>query len=190
MSRTGPKSLGVRTLGPARPRKRSETMDLMSTTIQEPAPGDGDEGGGSGVATTLEERLTQVADLEARLEQREARRDGWMLFVLVLAGGAIVLTILGIGLGIRAMNESRRNADRAGTGAVSANAKPTVVRLGDLTIAPKIITATTTGGLNVQNGGKLEHNLMIEGQGHLMTPMIGPGGSARLRLSSLGPRLL
>ena len=128
------------------------------------------------MTTSLDERVTELADLETRLKQREARRDAWSLFSFVLAGGAVVLTILAIGLGIRAMNESRRNADRAGTGAVSANAKPTVVRLGDLTIAPKIITATTAGGLNVQNRGKREHNLMIEGQG-LSTPMIAPGAS-------------
>jgi uncharacterized cupredoxin-like copper-binding protein len=139
------------------------------------------------MTTSLEERITELAELETRLEQREARRDGWMLFVFVLAGGAIVLTIFGIGLGIRAMNESKRNADRAGSGAVSPDAKPTVVRLGDLTIAPKIITATTTGGLDVENRGKLEHNLMIEGPEHLMTPMIAPGGSKRLRLTGLGP---
>ena len=136
--------------------------------------------------TSLDERLTDLTDLEARLEQREARRDGWMFLVFVLAGGAIVLTILGIGLGIRAIQESERNAARVGTGTVSSTAKPTVVRLGDLTIAPKVITATTSGGLDVQNRGKLEHNVWIEGQ-NLKTPMIAPGDSARLRLDDLGP---
>ena len=119
--------MAVRTLGPALPRKVSGTMGAMSTTIQEPSSGDGDQGGGASVAMSVEERLIQVADLEERLRQREARRDGWMLFVLVLAGGAIVLTIFGIGLGVRAMQESKRNADRAGAGTVSSNAKPTVV---------------------------------------------------------------
>jgi uncharacterized cupredoxin-like copper-binding protein len=140
-----------------------------------------------GMTTSLDERVTELDELETRLERREARRDAWSLVTLVLAGFAVILTILAIGLGIRAMNESKRNADRAGTGAVSTSVKPTVVRLGDLTIAPKIITATTSGGLDVQNRGKLEHNLMVEGQEHLMTPMIAPGASKRLRLDGLGP---
>jgi FtsP/CotA-like multicopper oxidase with cupredoxin domain len=137
------------------------------------------------MSTSLEERLADLTSLEERLEQREARRDGWTVAVYVLAASAVVFTMFAIGLGVRAMQESRRNADRAGGGG-TAKAAPTVVRLGDLTIAPAIITATSTGGLDVQNRGKLEHNVIVEGQ-DLKTPMIAPGSSARLRLDGLGP---
>jgi FtsP/CotA-like multicopper oxidase with cupredoxin domain len=135
---------------------------------------------------STDQQLADLSALETRLQQRESRRDGWMFFVFALSAGAIFLTIFGMALGVRAMQESRRNANRAVGITASSDAKPTVVRLGDLTIAPTVINATAAGGLDVQNGGQLQHDLTIEGQ-DLKTPLIAPGDSARLELDSLGP---
>jgi FtsP/CotA-like multicopper oxidase with cupredoxin domain len=118
--------------------------------------------------------------------QRDARRDGWMIFTYVLAACAVVFTIVAIGLGVRAINEARANA-RGGDGAASAStASATRVHLSDLKITPTVIRGTTTGGLRVMNMGKLAHNLVVEGQG-LATPMLAAGDSDTLSLANLAP---
>lgn len=51
--------------------------------------------------------------LETRLEQRAVRRDGWTLFMFAFAAVAVIFSIIGIGLGSRAIDESKRNVRSA-----------------------------------------------------------------------------
>ena len=48
----------------------------------------------------------------------------------------------------------------------------------------QMISASQTGGLDIVNGGNVEHNLAVQGT-DLRTAMIPPGGSAHLDLSGL-----
>jgi FtsP/CotA-like multicopper oxidase with cupredoxin domain len=68
---------------------------------------------------------------------------------------------------------------------VSATA-PATVALSEFAISPSAITADVAGGLQVTNNGTVQHNLAIEGTS-LATPMIDPGKSFHLDLSSLKP---
>jgi hypothetical protein len=62
--------------------------------------------------------------LEARLEQRNARLDNWAVFTVVLAGIAVLLSVIAIGFGYRALDESRRNIRVVGPVTSSAVAAP------------------------------------------------------------------
>ncbi|MEO7556006.1 MAG: multicopper oxidase domain-containing protein [Acidimicrobiales bacterium] len=60
------------------------------------------------------------------------------------------------------------------------------VSLSELTITPKTVNGTTTGGLDVTNKGTMQHNLAVEGT-TLATRMLGAGAVEHLDLSSLAP---
>jgi squalene cyclase len=64
----------------------------MSSTIDQAVSTNGHTGsdGDESASGASDERVAALAALEARLEQREARRDGWLLSTFVLAGCAIV----------------------------------------------------------------------------------------------------
>jgi FtsP/CotA-like multicopper oxidase with cupredoxin domain len=74
----------------------------------------------------------------------------------------------------------------SGGSAAAASGPATAVTLSEFTISPEMITATTGGGLNVTNAGKVGHDLAVEGT-TLVTPTIDPGKTAHLDLSSLAP---
>ena len=160
----------------------------MSSTIDHTIAenGHGALGEEDHASTSADERMAALEGLEGRLEQREARRDGWLLSTFVLAGCAIVFTIFGVGLGVRAIQETRDTAGNGRPAGASTAAKATTVHLSDLRIAPKVINATTSGGLTIMNMGKIEHNLAIEGQG-ISTRMLPPGDSVKLSLAGLAP---
>jgi uncharacterized cupredoxin-like copper-binding protein len=78
-----------------------------------------------------------------------------------------------------------RNGDGSASGAASAASGPaTAVTLSEFTIAPEMVMATTSGGLDVTNNGSVAHDLAVDGT-DLATPSIEPGKSAHLDLSSL-----
>jgi plastocyanin len=62
--------------------------------------------------------------LEARLEQRNARLDNWAVFTVVLAGIAVLLSVIAIGFGFRAIDESKRNIRAVGPATSTAVAAP------------------------------------------------------------------
>jgi FtsP/CotA-like multicopper oxidase with cupredoxin domain len=110
-------------------------------------------------------------------EQPESSASAALAFPLVLFGfiGVVALVVaLVVGMGSDSTSVS--------TNAVAA------VSLSDspFAISPKMISATTGGGLDVTNSGSMQHNLAVEGTS-LATPMIDAGGSEHLDLSSLSP---
>src|SRR4051794_38465586 len=110
-------------------------------------------------------------------EHPESSASAALAFPLVLFGfiGVLALVVaLIVGMGSDSTSVS--------TNAVAA------VSLSDspFAISPEMISATTGGGLDVTNGGSMQHNLAVEGTS-LATPMIDAGGSQHLDLSSLSP---
>ncbi len=75
--------------------------------------------------------------------------------------------------------------DKTSATSVSASG-PVAVALSEFSVSPSAITADVAGGLTVTNNGTVQHNLAVDGTS-LATPMIDPGKSAPLDLSSLKP---
>jgi len=124
----------------------------------------------------------RIAELEARLERQAVRRDGWTLFIFAFSALALLASVIGVGFGMRAIDESKDNV--AAAGASGAGGTPTEVELSEFAVSPAPIEATTTGGLRITNSGSVPHDLHVEGT-ELASPMIDPGGSATLDLSSV-----
>jgi len=126
----------------------------------------------------------RIAELEEQLRRQAVRRDGWTLFIFVFAAIALIASVVGVGLGWRAIDESQANV-AAGGGEASAGT-PTAVELSDFAIAPDVIEASVGGGLRVSNIGSVAHDLHVDGT-DIASPLIDPEGSATLDLSALAP---
>jgi FtsP/CotA-like multicopper oxidase with cupredoxin domain len=117
-------------------------------------------------------------------------RDGALVIVCVVAAVALIASIIGIGFGMRAIDESKTNvATEAGGGAAAATAgapEMVDVSLAEFAVTPKAIEVAAGGMLMVTNKGTMQHNLAIEGQ-NLRTPMIDPNAEADLNLGNLAP---
>ena len=105
------------------------------------------------------------------------RADGLLVIVGVLAAAALVVSVLAIAFGQRAINES-------GNGTTASTAAIPSVTLTELKISPSEITTGISQGLEVKNGGTVQHNIKIQ-DAEAATPMIAPGQSAHLDTSSL-----
>ena len=115
--------------------------------------------------------------------------EGWALVVSAIAVVALLASLVGVGLGFRAVDESREagGADAGagdlpapGTGAVRTIA----VELGDLFVKPSSVevAAGTELVLKVRNSGAMPHDLKLGGT--TGTRLLQPGESEQV---SLGP---
>jgi FtsP/CotA-like multicopper oxidase with cupredoxin domain len=109
-------------------------------------------------------------------------RDAVTLFVFLLAAVALVASVIAVGFGMRAVDESKDTV-AAGSGE-SAAAAPPVVTLSELKIEPASITAAVGSTLQIQNKGALTHNVSVEGTS-LRTDMIDSGKTGSLALTGL-----
>ena len=115
---------------------------------------------------------------ETTRESMEATRDG--LSVVAVTGSllAVLIAIVGVGFGVRAIDEAE------GSRSVVATGEPMTidVELGDLYVEPSSIEvpAGTELIVNVTNVGEMPHDLKLGGE--TGTEMLAPGASATARL--------
>jgi nitrite reductase (NO-forming) len=131
----------------------------------------------------------RLAVLEQRVEQQATRRDGWTVFVFTFAALALLVAVVAVGFGSRAIDESKRNVSAAGgaPAAVADTAPATaMVHLSEFKIEPKEVTVAQGGTLQVMNSGTMPHNLAIKGT-TLTTKNIEVGGADNLKLADLAP---
>jgi uncharacterized cupredoxin-like copper-binding protein len=120
--------------------------------------------------------LNELRALEGRLERESVRRDGWTLMIFGIAGVALLFSLIAVGFGLRAIDESKRHAQTASTAAAPAAAPAapaaapaapapaalTSVTLGDMTVTPSS-TNVPSGKYTVAitNAGKISHELLV-----------------------------
>jgi uncharacterized cupredoxin-like copper-binding protein len=113
---------------------------------------------GRQVAASDQDR--RIRQLEERAERQAVRRDGATLVVFTLAATALLASVLAVGLGMRAITESKRNI------ASDAAAVPTAgaphAALSEFKVD---LSATTlpTGQLSItiDNAGTVPHELLV-----------------------------
>jgi len=106
------------------------------------------------------------------------RQDGLAIVGVFLGVLAVLGTLFGVGLGLRAVDKADGVRASAGTGSSVS------VTLSEFKIAPSMVTVAVGGSLDVTNKGTVVHNLTVKGKG-LTTGDIKAGSSASLDVSSL-----
>jgi nitrite reductase (NO-forming) len=135
--------------------------------------------------TDLREQIESLSERESRLEGKVERRDNATVLVYIAAVVALLLGIVGVGFGARALDESR---DGGSTGAAGASNAPSTVsvELTEFAISPAAIDIAAGGTIEVTNNGAVPHDFAIVGT-DLATKMLNPGESDTLELGDLAP---
>ena len=108
-----------------------------------------------------------------------SRRDGLAVIGVVLSLLAVLGAVVGVGLGVRAVDE----ADEASVASGSAS---TAVSLTEFAVSPGAISVAAGGLLSVTNDGSAVHDLTVEGT-DLMSDHLEAGGATTFDVSSLEP---
>ena len=108
--------------------------------------------------------------------------DTVALGALFVAIFAFLAALVAVGLASRSIDEHR--AVQAGEVPAATSAAGEAVSLSEFSISPNPIEISAGETLAVTNDGAIVHNLSAEGN---TTPMLEPGDSAALDLSSLAP---
>src|SRR4051794_29799006 len=91
------------------------------------------------------------------LIEREGRRDAWTLSIFIFSAVAMLGALVGVGFGVRAMDQSKRGNATALTSTPGASSSA-MVHLSELKIEPSEVKLATGGTLEVMNGGAMVHN--------------------------------
>lgn len=126
--------------------------------------------------------MATVTAPERDYTPREQRRDAWLVATFGLACLAIVFAAISVGLGARAVDESKTNAAAAGTAGAAATAASVMVHLREFAIGDATVAAG--GTLDVMNEGSVAHNITIRDT-DLKTADLAGGGEEKLALSGL-----
>ena len=114
-----------------------------------------------------------------RIEQQ--RHDNWMISGVFIASLALIASMIGVGFGMRAIDESKTDLN---AGASTAAPSSVSVHLTDFAIDPAEIIVADGGSLEVANMGATAHNLAVK-DSKLATPMIDAGSTGTLALTGL-----
>jgi manganese oxidase len=120
-------------------------------------------------------------------ETTSSDRAAFLVGIAIIAVIALLLSILALGRALAGPSPAPSvtpTTAAPGTTTVPAAPLEAAVVLSEFSITPSEITIGAGGTLVVTNSGALEHDLHIEGT-DLATPLIGPGGEARLDLAGL-----
>jgi manganese oxidase len=111
-----------------------------------------------------------------------SRQDGLAVVGIVLSLLAVVGAVVGVGLGIRAVDE----AGNGGTGVAAAAALTSSVSLTEFAVTPDHLTVAAGGSVELVNDGAVVHNLAVEGH-DLVSADIAGGERTTFDLSGLEP---
>jgi manganese oxidase len=129
--------------------------------------------------TNAVDNHTRLDNLEVEFANSKVTRDGWNLIMFVFAAIALVASVVGVGMGIRAIDESKGNVASGG-----APGETVAVSLADFSIGDASVGAG--GALHVTNNGAAAHNLVIGGT-DAATANLAAGASEHLPLDGIEP---
>jgi uncharacterized cupredoxin-like copper-binding protein len=103
----------------------------------------------------------RIRQLEDRAERQAVRRDGATLVVFTLAATALLASVLAVGLGMRAITESKRNIASGAAAAVPTAVAPHAA-LSEFKVD---LSATTLPAgqlsITIDNAGTVPHELLV-----------------------------
>ena len=122
----------------------------------------------TGDQVTLEDSSSsqdrRIQELEERLERQAGKRDRWTFSIFAFSAVALAASVFAVGLGSRAVSESKRNVKAGAAAAASAPvvATPPHVTLSDFKLG---LSATTFPhgqlALTMSNAGAVPHELLV-----------------------------
>jgi uncharacterized cupredoxin-like copper-binding protein len=129
------------------------------------------------MANALIDEESRLDALENNLDSYRISRDSWTVLVLAVAFFAAIVSVVGIGLALRAAHDD---------GGSVATGEPVHAELSEFAINLSTTSVSSAGTLMIHNNGTMPHDLVVRGT-DLAASQIAPGESAELDLSGLEP---
>jgi uncharacterized repeat protein (TIGR01451 family) len=134
----------------------------MTTTLETPVPSEA----APGTTRPQDANLAELQALESRLDRRSNRRDGWTLLMFAVALGALMFSVIAVGFGLRAIDQSKHVQTTTAAAPAAAPAPPpvalTAVMLSDMKVTPSAtVTPSGTYTVTITNSGKIPHELLV-----------------------------
>lgn len=140
-------------------------MDAMTTTLDVPVTGE------TVPAPIAAERADsdELRALRSDLEQRSFRRDNWTIMMFGVAIVALLFSLIAVGFGVRAVDESKHPASAAvATVTPAATPGPAVpVALTSVTLSDMKVTPSSTSvaagkyTVTITNAGMMPHEMLV-----------------------------
>ncbi|HEX6420491.1 MAG TPA: multicopper oxidase domain-containing protein, partial [Acidimicrobiales bacterium] len=123
----------------------------------------------------------RLNELERQIDGVRSSRDAATIIVFAVAAVALVAGLVGVGFGLRAIDEDGGAAPAAG-GAAGGGSQVVDVELGDLFVRPSSVEvpAGTELIVKVTNNGAMPHDLRLGGE--TGTEMLDPGATEEVSL--------
>ena len=152
-------------------------MTTMTTLLPpDAAPSEGGE-------PRLSSLEREVQKLRSQASASSAASSTWMVIAVVVAGMALVASVVAWGYASNADTTSAKGGVAAATGTATTGQAVTVT-LSEFKISPAMINASVGDKLTITNSGSMQHNFTIEGTS-VSTQLINPGSSTTIDTSSL-----
>ena len=119
----------------------------------------------------------RIESLERLLQRDKTRRDAWTVSIFVFSAAALLTSLVGVGFGLRSINEAKLAAGGGDSGVLEAD-------LSEFAIELSADSVEVDGTVAVHNAGSALHNLAIR-ETELASPDLAAGESARLDLAGL-----
>jgi hypothetical protein len=111
-------------------------------------------------ASSVQDR--RIRELEERVESQAIRRDGVALIVFTLSALALLAGMFSVGLGMRAITESKRNVKVAGATAPPAALSPPHAVLSDFNVGLSAKTFSPgQQAVTISNAGTVPHEMLV-----------------------------
>jgi uncharacterized cupredoxin-like copper-binding protein len=129
------------------------TMTLDAPVSSEPVPE---------TNAPVDPDLDDLRALENRLDRRSNRRDGWTLMMFGVALGALMFSVVAVGFGLRAIDQSKQHLQTAPTPAPPPPVALSGVTLSDMKVTPSsTITPAGKYTVTMSNAGQIPHELLV-----------------------------
>lgn len=120
----------------------------------------------------------RIAELERRVQQADDTRAGWAFTMFGLAAAALLIGVLAVGFGMRAIDKS----EGAGSGGGAGGTVTVDVTMVEFAFEPSSIEVPAGSELvvNVTNEGTMPHDLKLDGM--TGTELLDPGATETVSL--------
>ncbi len=120
--------------------------------------------------------------MERQIESTRISLDTWSLVIALFAVLAMLISIVGVGFGMRAIDEAEAGGGRETADGAAGSSKTVEVELGDLYVKPSSIEVAAGSRVivKVTNNGKMPHDFKLDGQ--TGTDMVPPGETVEASL--------
>lgn len=126
----------------------------------------------------------QYKHLAEELRLNRTRKDSWAVLIAAIAAVAVIASVIGVGIGLRALDES--GGSGGGGGGAATSDAVIQVSMNEFSFTPKEIVAPVGATLSITNDGSVAHNFEIPSEG-IASGDVNAGQTVEVSLAGLEP---